>query len=125
MSNFNVMENLVESNSVLVLHLRGIWFRSIMHGDKLCEYRDYQKYLSRFMGKDGRHVRSFDFVVFALGYPSFEETYRWGAFHVANIDVGSGLPEWGGCPSSLYWRIWLGDRVDVKPWLSRKLLSRS
>ncbi len=113
--------NLVSSDAILLLHLERQWFEMIDNGVKLCEYRDLQKYNSRFRNQDGT-IRHFDFVVFALGYPSFHETSRWLAFRVSSISIGEGVKEWGAVPGVLYWCIELGQYVDVLPWLSWRLL---
>lgn len=42
------MKNLVDSDSVLVLHLRRYWFDMFADGVKKCEYRDLHKYNKPF-----------------------------------------------------------------------------
>lgn len=115
------MKNLVGSDYVLVLHLKRCWFEMFALGIKQCEYRDLQKYNSRFRNVDGT-FRHFDYVVFALGYPRFGDTERWLAFEVSSLYVGVGRPEWGALPGCLYWCIEVGMSVDVLPWLSSRLL---
>lgn len=115
--------NLISSDAVLVLHLERRWFEMIVNGVKLCEYRDLQKYNSRFRNQVGT-IRHFDYVVFALGYPSFGCSERWAAFEVLSLSVGEGRSDWGAVAGKLYWRILLGGAVDVLPWLSHRLLKR-
>ena len=117
------MKSIVNSDSVLVLHLRRCWFDMFAGGVKKCEYRDLQKYNSRFRNPDGT-IRHFDYVVFALGYPRFGETSRWLAFEVSSLSCGEGVPEWGAVSGVIYWCIAVGQSVDVLPWLSSRLLAK-
>ena len=113
--------SLCSSNAVLVLHLEFRWFDMITRGVKLYEFRDLRKYNSRFRNSDGT-IRHFDYVVFAWGYPPFGYTQRWAAFEVLSLSIGEGRPEWGAVAGKLYWHILLGDKVDVLPWLSHRLI---
>lgn len=116
------MKSLVDSDSVLVLHLHRCWFDMFAAGVKKCEYRDLQKYFCRFRNSDGT-IRHFDYVVFALGYPRFGEISRWLAYEVSSLYCGEGLPEWGATPGVIYWCIAVGQSVDVWPWLYSRLLT--
>lgn len=109
---------------VLVLHLKRKWFDMIVSGDKRCEYRELDKWFSRLWCEETGSVRCWDFVVFACGYPSLGELSRWCAFRCSAVDVGPGRQQWGALSGRLYWRIWLGDSLDVWPWLVKRFSMR-
>lgn len=117
------MKNIVNSDSVLVLHLQRHWFDLFADGVKKCEYRDLYKYNSRFRNTNGT-IRHFDYVVFGLDYPRFGDTSRWLAFEAESLYVGEGVLEWGAVPGVIYWCIPVAQQVDVLPWLYSRLLAK-
>lgn len=99
---------------VLTLPLKKKWFDLIKAGIKKEEYREVKPYYnSRFCeplnsrifkpGETG--VKTFDRLVFTLGYPKSTDKSRRLEFKNPKIRIGTGKPEWGAEPGKLYFVI--------------------
>ena len=98
----------------LTLPLKRKWFDMIKAGIKKEEYRDikpyYEKRLlepfsSRLFRNGETGVKSFDRLVFTLGYPKAGDTERMLVFKNPKIRIDTGKPEWGAEPGKLYYVI--------------------
>lgn len=106
----------------LTLTLKKKWFDMIKSGEKKEEYR-YTNYYwvarllknarnpisGNFESPDGRtfvkEFKTFDTLVFTLGYPKANDTERKLTFKNPKIRIGEGRPEWGAEPEKLYFVI--------------------
>ncbi len=120
--------------ATLKLPLKRKWFDMIKAGEKLEEYRETSAYwtsrllkyslgeicvaatkspysMTHFENFVKRHVnngdwvKSFDTLVFTLGYPKADDTERRLVFKNPRIRIGTGKPEWGAVPGKLYFVI--------------------
>lgn len=118
----------------LTLSLKRKWFDMIKSGEKKEEYRETSGYwtsrlLKYSLGEicvaatkspysmthfedfvmrhvnNGDWVKSFDTLVFTLGYPKADDTERRLEFKNPKIRIGTGRPEWGAEPGKLYFVI--------------------
>ena len=97
----------------LQLPLKKKWFDMIKAGIKKEEYRKTNRYWSaRFtsyknLPKGGAMLqfKSFDKIVFTLGYPKATDKKRRVEFKNPQIRFGQGRPEWGAQPDKLYFVI--------------------
>lgn len=100
----------------LTLSLKKQWFDMIKDGVKKEEYREltpYWKtrlYESNDITSNKWHLtKSFDRLVFTLGYPKAGDTERRLVFKNPCIRIGTGRPEWGAEPGKTYFIItWEG-----------------
>ena len=94
----------------LTLSLKKKWFDMIKAGVKKEEYRAITPYwIKRLLenpeDKERAKFKSFDRLVFTLGYPKADETERRLSFKNPRIRVGTGRPEWGAEPGKQYFVI--------------------
>jgi hypothetical protein len=98
----------------LTLSLKKKWFDLIKAGVKKEEYREIKPYYnSRFCeplesrifhpGESG--VKTFDRLVFTLGYPKAGDNERRLEFKNPKIRIGEGRHEWGAEPGKNYFVI--------------------
>ena len=100
----------------LTLSLKRKWFDMIKSGVKKEEYRERSPYWRKRLimfydiithhSEDGYYVyKTFDTLVFTLGYPKADDTERRLVFKNPRIRIGEGRPEWGAEPGKLYFVI--------------------
>ena len=118
----------------LTLSLKKQWFDMIKSGEKKEEYRETSAYwISRLLKyclgeicvaatksmrtmthfsewverhvNNGDWVKTFDNIVFTLGYPKAGDTERRLEFKNPKIRIGQGCPEWGAEPGKMYFVI--------------------
>ena len=96
----------------LTLAIAEPWFSMIRDGKKKEEYREltpYWKtrlYESNDITSNKWHLtKSFDSIVFTLGYPKADDTERRMEFKNPKIRIGQGRPEWGAEPGKMYFVI--------------------
>ena len=96
----------------LTLSLKKQWFDMIKAGFKKEEYRDFNEYWktrlyeSKDITSDKWHLpKSFDTLVFTLGYPKASDASRRIEFKNPKIRIGTGRPEWGAEPGKNYFVI--------------------
>ncbi len=94
----------------LTLPLKRKWFEMIKAGVKKEEYRAITPYwIKRLLenpeDKKRAKFKSFDRLVFTLGYPKADETERRLSFKNPRIRIGTGRPEWGAEPGKQYFVI--------------------
>ena len=94
----------------LTLPLKRKWFELIKAGTKKEEYRAITPYwIKRLLENPEDKVRakfkSFDRLVFTLGYPKADDTERRLTFKNPKIRIGTGRPEWGAEPGKQYFVI--------------------
>lgn len=92
--------------TTLTLPLKRKWFEIIRSGEKREEYREMSPYWKSRFGHVCYGVgRSYDRLVFTLGYPKKDDTERRLEFANPQVSIGFGLPEWGAEPGRLYFII--------------------
>ena len=98
----------------LTLPLKKKWFDMIKSVEKKEEYREIKPYYekrfleplsSRLFRKGETGVKSFDTLVFTLGYPKADDAERRLEFKNPKIRIGTGRPEWGAEPGKQYFVI--------------------
>ena len=98
----------------LTLSLKKQWFDMIKAGIKKEEYREIKPYYntrfcepinSRIFYPGETGAKTFDRLVFTLGYPKADDTERRLTFKSPKIRIGTGKPEWGAEPGKLYFVI--------------------
>lgn len=92
--------------TTLTLPLKRKWFDLIRSGEKREEYREMSPYWKRRL--ESAHwggFRTYDRLVFTLGYPKAGDTERRLEFANPQVSIGFGLPEWGAEPGRLYFVI--------------------
>ena len=94
----------------LTLPLKRKWFEMIKAGVKKEEYRAITPYwIKRLLenpeDKERAKFKSFDRLVFTLGYPKADDTERRLVFKNPKIRIGTGRPEWGAEPGKMYFVI--------------------
>ena len=98
----------------LTLSLKKQWFDMIKAGEKKEEYRDIKPYYntrfceplnSRIFDPGETGVKTFDRLVFTLGYPKAGDTERRLTFNNPKIRIGTGRTEWGAVPGKKYFVI--------------------
>jgi hypothetical protein len=118
----------------LTLSLKREWFDMITSGEKKEEYRETSAYwISRLLKyslgeicvaatksmrtmtyfsewverhvNNGDWVKTFDNIVFTLGYPNADDTERRLEFKNPKIRLDTGKPEWGAEPGKQYFVI--------------------
>lgn len=97
---------------ILTLSLKKQWFDKIKSGEKKEEYRELKEYWkkrlfeSNDISSDKWHLsKSFDRLVFSLGYPKAGDKERHLEFKNPRIRIGTGRPEWGAEPGKKYFTI--------------------
>ena len=99
---------------ILDLSLTYRWYDMIASGVKKEEYREIKPYYNTrfcepiksrifYTGESG--VKTFDRLVFTLGYPKAGDKERRLEFNNPKIRIGEGRPEWGAEPGKLYFVI--------------------
>ena len=100
--------------STLTLILKRKWFDLIKAGIKKEEYREIKPYYntrfceplkSRIFRPGETGVKTFDRLVFTLGYPKATDNGRRLEFKNPKIRIGTGKPEWGAEPGKNYFII--------------------
>lgn len=92
--------------TTLTLPLKRKWFDLIRSGEKREEYREMSPYWKRRLGSaHWGGFRTYDRLVFPLGYPKAGDTERRLEFANPQVRIGSGRPEWGAEPGRLYFVI--------------------
>ena len=98
----------------LTLSLKKQWFDMIKAGIKKEEYREIKPYYntrfcepinSRIFYPGETGAKTFDRLVFTLGYPKADDTERRLTFKDPKIRIGTGRPEWGAEPVKNYFVI--------------------
>lgn len=98
----------------LTLSLKKQWFDMIKAGVKKEEYRDIKPFYnarfceplnSRIFHSGETGAKTFDRLVFTLGYPKAGDTERRLEFKNPKISIGTGRPEWGAEPGKMYFVI--------------------
>lgn len=96
----------------LTLSLKRKWFDMIKAGVKKEEYRAYNDYWKKRLYESNdiksnkwHLTRSFDKLVFTLGYPKSDDTERRLEFKNPKICIGEGRPECGAEPGKTYFVI--------------------
>ena len=98
----------------LTLSLKKQWFVMIKAGIKKEEYREIKPYYntrfcepinSRIFYPGETGAKTFDRLVFTLGYPKADDTERRLTFKDPKIRIGTGRPEWGAEPVKNYFVI--------------------
>ena len=98
----------------LTLSLKKQWFDMIKAGIKKEEYREIKPYYntrfcepinSRIFYPGETGAKTFDRLVFTLGYPKADDTERRLTFKNPKIRIGTGKPEWGAEQGKLYFVI--------------------
>jgi len=100
-------------SKTLRLPLKKKWFGLIRLGIKLHEYREINDYwtvrLTHNIGDRHNGVmkvfKSFENVVFTLGYPKSNDDSRHLYFQNPKIRIGTGKEEWGAEPNKKYFVI--------------------
>ena len=113
----------------LTLTIAEPWFSMIREGKKKEEYREIKDHyfhrlynyaeMQKFFGippqpyhfdrpqvfHTKQFQKSFDRIVFTLGYPKADDTERRLVFKNPLIRIGTGRPEWGAEPGKMYFAI--------------------
>lgn len=94
----------------LTLSLKRKWFDMIKAGVKKEEYRAITPYwIKRLLenpeDKERAKFKSFDRLVFTLGYPKADDRERRLEFTGVNITICTGNKEWGAAPATPYFVI--------------------
>ena len=102
---------------VLHLVLKTKWFKMILNGEKLVEYREIKTYYGKLFAcgqiKIGGIFYEADQVVicFHLGYGKNRSSMLVAC---EGLSIGVGKPEWGAEPNIPYYRLDLGKILVVK-----------
>lgn len=96
----------------LTLPLKRKWFDLIKSGIKKEEYRDLNDFWKKRLYESNDitsgkwHLpKSFDTLVFTLGYPKADDTERRLVFKNPKIRIDTGNPEWGAESGKQYFVI--------------------